>query len=268
MSSQIRFWKPNPHIHAVEQSLRLVGLSDPQKTLLLNRFMTVLRDYHKRKIRYSVSFHVLRTMITIGSLIVPAILSVQYTSGNVSVSSANLSSEVYWIVWVLSLFVTISNGIMTLMKIDKKYFVFHTVFEQLLSEAWQYIDLTGRYSGQHTPGVQSVTHITQFAFFCHQIEKIRMKQVEDEYYKVMEHSTHTNRTTNDSIVPATPFRMGNLTQQQWLQQQADLAATNAPVASAAPVTENQASAVAEQLPPPQVNERPESETTVRRHNAT
>ncbi len=213
----------NAHIQAIDQSLRLVGLSEPQKTLLLNRFMTVLRDYQRRKIRYSVSFHFLRAMITVGSLIVPALLSVQYTSGNVSLTSANISSEVYWIVWILSLFVTISNGVMSLMKVDKKYFVFHSVFEQLLSEAWQYIELTGRYSGQHTPGVQTATHTNQFTYFCHQIEKIRMKQVEDEYYKVMDHANHANRTTNDSIVPLTPFRGApGITAAQWEQQQAAL----------------------------------------------
>jgi len=219
-------WK-NTQIQAIETSIPLIGLSEPQKTILFNRFMTVLRNYQTRKIRYAVAFHFLRGMITIGSLIVPALLSVQYTSGNVSMTTAKLSSEVYWIVWILSLFVTISNGVMSLMKVDKKYFVFHTVFEQLLSEAWQYIELTGRYAGQQTPLTPTPTHATQFPVFCHQIEKIRMRQVEDEYYKVMEHANHTNKTTNDSIVPPTPFRgIPGLTATQWAQQQADMLASS------------------------------------------
>jgi hypothetical protein len=197
---------PDIHVQAIEESIVSISLSQPQRNLLIKRYLSVLKDYRNRKVRYSVSFHVLRTIITVGSLIVPALLSVQYTSGNTVTTSTTISSEVYWIVWVLSLFVTISNGIMSLLKIDKKYFVFHTVFEQLLSEGWQYIELSGRYSGQHTPGVTVVNHVNQFTYFCHMIEKIRMKQVEDEYYKVMEHSNHVGRTTNESLVPLTPFR--------------------------------------------------------------
>lgn len=269
-------WWKNIHIEAIDSSLRLVSLSEPQKTVLINRFMTILRNYHLRKIRYSVSFHTLRAMITIGSLIVPALLSVQYTSGNVNLNQANLSSQVYWIVWILSLLVTISNGVMSLMKVDKKYFVFHTVFEQLLSEGWQYIELTGRYSGQHTPLTPIPTHATQFSIFSHQIEKIRMKQVEDEYYKVMEHANHTNRTTNDSIIPATPFRGVNgqdQTATQWVQQQADMLAASVhqqPPTQVQPVPNPLYPA--EQLPPAQVNEgvqpRQEAlnETALRRYN--
>ena len=191
-------WFSNIHVQAIEESMVTISLTPPQRTLLMKRYLSVLKDYYYRKVRYSISFHVLRTIITVGSLIVPALLSVQYTSGtSPSVNSTNLSSEVYWIVWVLSLFVTISNGVMSLLKIDKKYFVFHTVFEQLLSEGWQYIELSGRYSGQHTPGVTIINHASQFTYFCHMIEKIRMKQVEDEYYKVMEHSNNVGKTTNE-----------------------------------------------------------------------
>ncbi len=196
----------NIHVQAIEESMGTVSLTPPQRSLLMKRYLSVLKDYQSRRKRYSVSFHLLRTVITVGSLIVPALLSVQYTSGSTTVTSTNLSAEVYWIVWVLSLFVTISNGVMALLKIDKKYYVLHTVFEQLLSEGWQYIELSGRYSGQHTPGVVNADHKNQFTYFCHMIEKIRMKQVEDEYYKVMEHSNHVGRTTNESLVPLTPFR--------------------------------------------------------------
>lgn len=205
------------HVQAIEESMGTISLTPSQRNLLMKRYLTVLKDYCSRKVRYSISFHLLRTIITVGSLIVPALLSVQFTTSgssstsgsNTTVTSTNLSAEVYWIVWVLSLFVTISNGVMSLVKIDKKYYVLHTVFEQLLSEGWQYIELSGRYCGQHTPGVTNVNHASQFAYFCHMIEKIRMKQVEDEYYKVMsEHGNHTTRGTSNesSLVPLTPFR--------------------------------------------------------------
>jgi nucleoside-diphosphate-sugar epimerase len=169
------------HIHAVTSSLETVDIEIPQRKAITARYTLLLHTYNKRVKKYSCSFHSLRLIITIGSLIVPALLSVQYTNGNTIPS--NISMEVYWIVWVLSLFVTISNGVVTLLKIDKKYYSLHTVYQQLLSEGWQYIHLTGKYNGQKTPGMNP-THENQYPHFCHSIDKIHMKSVEDEYYKV------------------------------------------------------------------------------------
>jgi hypothetical protein len=197
-SKRFNFFKPNPHIAAIEKSLQKVSLTENLRESLTARYITLLHDYYTRKKRYSCSFHLLRTIVTVGSLIVPSVLSVQYTSGNVTEQGAMLSSEVYWIVWTLSLFVTISNGIMSLLKMDKKYHSLHTTFEQLLSEGWQYVHLSGKY---FTEGVNPSTHETQFPIFCFYIEKVRMKQIEDEYYKTVEQGS-----SNSEIAPKTPWR--------------------------------------------------------------
>ncbi len=194
----------NSHIKAIKDSLELIKITDKSfKTSLSQRFMTLLEDYNKRKNRYSNSFHLLRTIMTVGSLIVPAVLSVQYTQGNVTETSATMSNEVYWIVWTLSLFVTISNGLLTLLKMDRKYYVLNTTFEHLLSEGWQYIGLTGNYSGSHTPGT-SPSHENQYPYFFHMIERIRMKQVEEEYYRTNEQTQ--NNSDKSELDPKTPFR--------------------------------------------------------------
>jgi len=144
-----------------------------------------------------VAFHSLRITITIGSLIVPAILSVQFTG-------AQTSQSIYWIVWFLSLLVTISNALVTLMKVDKKYYTLNTVFHHIVSEGWLYIELSGKYSGYKTPG-ETPTHKNQFVFFCHSLEKIRMKQVEDEYFKLTEINNNANQT-HDQLIPPTPLK--------------------------------------------------------------
>jgi hypothetical protein len=81
---------------------------------------------------------------------------------------------------------------MTLFKIDKKFYFLHTTYEQLMSEAWQYIHLSGKYSGYYLKG-GTPTHQNQYVFFCHNLEKIKLKQVEEEYYKLMDpHHANTN----------------------------------------------------------------------------
>jgi len=164
-----------------EEALQLVELEPLQKTIIKQRYLPLLRGLRIQTMRLAVFFHLSRYIITVGSLIVPALLSIQNTG------SLTLDQRVYWATWVISLMVTISNGLMTLFKMDKHYFHLHTVREQLISDGWQYLELTGKYSGFHTPNIRA-THSNQFVFFCHSIEKIRMKQIQEEYYKV--HDNH------------------------------------------------------------------------------
>ena len=182
-------------------SIKLIDLDEIKKKIIIYRVSAVLHEYSDRSSCYSTSFHILRITITVGSLIVPALLSVQ---------GGSMSTIVYWCVWVLSLCVTISNGVMTLFKVDKKYYVLNTTFQHLISEGWQYIELTGRYDGRKTPGMPT-THDTQFILFCSSIEKVRMKQVEDEYVRVPElregaAAAAASQRSPDTLLPLPLFR--------------------------------------------------------------
>jgi hypothetical protein len=187
--------------HFNEAFSSLPNLTELQKVNLKNRFISLLQEYTERANKYSVTFHSLRIIISVGSLIVPAILSVQIDSSN---QSTVYSTNIYWIVWVLSLCVTISNALMTLMKIDKKYYILHTTLHHIISEGWLYIELSGKYSGFKTPG-QIPTHQNQYVYFCHSLEKTRMKQVEDEYYKLTE-INNASVAPSDPLVPPTPLK--------------------------------------------------------------
>lgn len=91
----------------------------------------------------------------------------------------------------------------TLFKVDKKYYFLNTTMERLRSEGWQYVGLTGRYSGHGiTP-----THQNQFLTFTHHIEKIKMKQVEEEYFKMQEKTETTTpgaASTTIDLYPLSP----------------------------------------------------------------
>jgi len=189
-------------IYAIDEALSNTNLSLHQKRILQLRVSGLLREYGFRSRIYSLTFHSLRFITTVGSLIVPALLSAQYVNGNVNTQDATIGVQVYWSVWVLSLFVTICNGLMNLMKIDKKYYMLHTCYQHIISEVWQYVQLSGKYSGLYTQG-QEATHANQYVYICNILEKIRMKHVEEEYYKV----TEQNATPpGDSLVPPTPLK--------------------------------------------------------------
>lgn len=189
----------------IETALNTLVLQDRDKTVLTLRVTDLLREYKKRSSRYSYSFNTLRILISVGSLIVPSVLTIEYSRGDIN-DCPHMGQGVFWVVWLTSLLVTISNGIVALLKIDKKYYTLNTTYQHITSEAWQYIELSGKYSGFYTPG-QEATHQNQFIYFCHVIEKLRMKQVEDEYYKIVDqHHSTVQAQTSDSLIPPTPLK--------------------------------------------------------------
>lgn len=169
-----------------EKALEKVPLNDMQKIIVQERYTHVVENLENRCWRLAAYFHISRVLVTVGSLIVPALLSIQYTNtgpDTILNDPGSFAYRIYWATWIISLLVTTSNGILSVFKIDKKYYFLHTALEQLRSEGWQYLQLSGRYSGFYNAGVPP-THNNQFIFFCHAVEKIKMKQVEEEYYKL------------------------------------------------------------------------------------
>jgi hypothetical protein len=160
-------------------------ISDIQKEILRIRYLSILENFQRRSRNYSYIFFSGHFIITVGSLFVPALLSIQNSDKNFTFTGNSISVEIYWVTFVISLLVTIFNGVLTLFKIDKKYYFLNTTLERLRSEGWQYLSLTGRYDGRLLNN-EKPNHINQFVFFTHYIEKIKMKQVEEEYYKAEE----------------------------------------------------------------------------------
>ena len=69
------------HTTAFSKSIEaLVTLSALQKLILLERFIPLMNEYEQRCYFFAVMFHCTRFIITVGSLIVPALLSIQYST--------------------------------------------------------------------------------------------------------------------------------------------------------------------------------------------
>jgi hypothetical protein len=164
-----------------------------KKTVLQERYLAVLQNFHTRASRLGYFFYISRVIMTVGSILVPAFLSIQGSSQQV---------QIYWATWILSLSVTISNGFMTLFKLDKKYFFINTTLEMLHSEGWQYIGLCGKYSGKDNI---PATHENQFLIFFRMAEKIKMRQVEEEYWKFTDTSGVGNATNAQPLLNQTPL---------------------------------------------------------------
>lgn len=223
---------PSKNILGIIQSL---NIEQYQKELFELHYLPILHQYARRSNFYAAVFHISRAIVTVGSITVPALLS--------------LTDVDKWLTWSISLAVSICNGILTLFKIDKKYYSLHTTWRILESEGWQYIALTGRYG--RSKGTEVPTHASQFTAFCLALEKIRMAQVEDEYYKTQQDAQDKhghNTVAQKTIVPtATPPKSQEEKRDvdDWVGQMVDDANSDAKKNSTQPINTIQ--------PPPQNN---------------
>lgn len=184
--------KYKDHMDAIFEEL--TDLTPLQRHTIKERYRFLMAEYRARCRLYSFLFYILRTTVTVGSLSVPALLSIQNNSTS--------STVVYWLAWAISLAVTTANGVTTLFKLDKQFFKMHATAERLRSETWQYIQLAGRYSGHHGHPHRP-THKNQFVYYCSYLERINMKRVDDEY-------TKTGEETQTAAADATPPSKQNI----------------------------------------------------------
>jgi hypothetical protein len=174
--------------------LKDLTLTEVQKQIIQIRYLSILENFQRRSRNYSYIFFSGHFIVTVGSLFVPALLSIQNSDKSFTFTNTEFDVHMYWAAFVISLLVTIFNGILTLFKVDKKYYFLNTTLERLRSEGWQYFSLTGRYDGRLLKN-ETPNHLNQFVHFTHYVEKIKMKQVEEEYYKADEKLAQAPNTT-------------------------------------------------------------------------
>ena len=86
----------------------------------------------------------------------------------------NFDMITYWASWTISLSVTASNGFLQLFSLDKNYFSYSMVVEQLKTEGWQFFGLSGKYEDYPS-------HQEAYRNFSKSVESIKRKQVEQEF---------------------------------------------------------------------------------------
>lgn len=129
-----------------------LDITDAQRHILYYRYVSVVDSYERSHCRANFIYTWLRAMVTIGSLVTPALLTVQ----------RDATIGVYWLTFALSLVVTIANATTELFSLQKRTHVYWLTFKKLESEGWKYVSSSGKYAGQ--------THANSFAAFTTNVE--------------------------------------------------------------------------------------------------
>lgn len=146
--------------------------SETDKHILKSRFLYEVLNYDARRNHTKKYYNAFRFIVTIGSIFLPAILSI----GQMDPTKLpkNFDRYSYWASWSISLTVTACNGFLQLFSLDKNYFEYAITSEQLKTEGWQFFQLSGKYEDYPD-------HSTAYRSFCKSIENIKRKQVEKEF---------------------------------------------------------------------------------------
>jgi hypothetical protein len=156
-------------------AINKLELSELQKLQIQERVIYIIEFYKKNRLYYSLYYYGGKSVITLGSILVPSLMSHDLYDS---------STNIYWFVFIISLFVTIANGFMTAFNIDTKFYVTQNIYFQIQSEFWQYYGLSGKYSGFYVNGI--LNHSNQTKYFLNNIEKMNISYVERIYSKNIE----------------------------------------------------------------------------------
>jgi hypothetical protein len=161
---------PNTHIHNIRTYIsEITDLTRIQKLLLERRYTQILDQYERRTLLYSWIYNVMRAILVVGGILVPALISIQH-----------ITDVVYWVTLIFSILIGVCTSVIAAFKIDKRYYILHTTLEIMDSELHQFFGLTGKYAktGQNKPYATHHSHIQRLFY---SLEKLRLSQVQQEY---------------------------------------------------------------------------------------
>tara|TARA_B100000214_G_scaffold199643_1_gene144552 strand:+ start:139 stop:924 length:786 start_codon:yes stop_codon:yes gene_type:complete len=142
------------------------------KAIIKHRFLDEITYYEKKRDETKKFYNVFRFIVTTGSILLPAVLSM----GQMDPAKLprNFDMISYWCSWTISLLVTGSNGFLQLFSLDKNYFSYSMVVEQLKTEGWQFFGLSGKYDDYPD-------HQSAYKAFSKSVESIKRKQIDQEF---------------------------------------------------------------------------------------
>lgn len=151
-------------------------LSINNKLMLKERFIPMVNSMIIESIHSNIFYLTLQSTITIGSILVPALLSTEKISidNNTTIEDkVRYEYNLYWFIWGISLSVTLSNAIIQLSNMDKKYVMRHIHVSQMKKEGWSFLQKSGVVYGKY----KNVLHNQFIHAFWERIEKFRLNCV-------------------------------------------------------------------------------------------
>lgn len=173
------------------------SLSNYNKSIIRERYIPMVNAMIMESIRSNIFFTILQSTITFGSILVPALLSTEQKSliyNSTNAEDVYYQHNLYWIIWGISLSVTLSNAIVQLSSMDKKYIMRHINVSHMKKEGWLFLQKSGKIYGKYI----NQPHNSFINIFWERIERFRFNCVTNDLsYDTLNDETLNNEYNND-----------------------------------------------------------------------
>lgn len=145
-----------------------IKLSRYKRNILKKRYTKLVIFYENYAENIRWKYNMCRIIISIGSMILPTLQTIQ---NNESVSA--FKDEIFWAAIGTSLSVMISNNLISMFTLDRRYIMYAVTAEKLKAIGWKYFELSDMFSNR--------SHLENWVLFWNEVEKIKKLQVVAEF---------------------------------------------------------------------------------------
>lgn len=164
-----------------------------EKRFFKMRFNRMIRRLEESTKRSSFWYYLLSGMVTVGSIVVPSLISIQDKTFDTEADQDSLeqhANNIYWSIWAISISVTLSNAFIKLLSLDKTYITRNLRLNQFKGEIMKYLTSSDIYNIADTE--------VRFRTLVRNIEMIKRQQILEEYTPQHEQMNEDNRTVNNT----------------------------------------------------------------------
>ena len=145
-----------------------LDLSNFQKNIIRKRYVKLVLNYEKHYEITHKRYNTCRILISVGSMILPTLQTVQ-NNENV----ASFKNEIFWSAIGTSLTVMIANNLISMFTLDTRYLMYAITCEKLKAIGWQYFESSGMFMNNDHEG--------NYVKFWNEVEKIIKLQIISEF---------------------------------------------------------------------------------------
>ena len=145
-----------------------IKLSKYRRNILKKRYTKLVIYYENYATDINRKYNTCRLFISVGSMILPTLQTIQNNETVVA-----YKDEIFWAAIGTSLGVMISNNLISMFSLDRKYIMYAVTAEKLKAIGWKYFELSDMFSTK--------THLENWVLFWNEVEKIKRMQVIAEF---------------------------------------------------------------------------------------
>ena len=145
-----------------------IKLSKYKRNILKKRYTKLVIYYESYAENVRRKYNFCRIIISIGSMILPTLQTIQ---NNHSVSE--YKEQIFWAAIGTSLSVMISNNLISMFSLDRRYIMYAITSEKLKAVGWKYFELSDIFSNK--------SHLENWVPFWNEVEKIKKLQIVAEF---------------------------------------------------------------------------------------